>query len=61
MAKDLKVSETVDSRTAREMFEFLYPAPPWHNKRACYAHGLIAAFTAFNMTAYSVQRCPSSG
>ena len=43
--KHLKVSVTVDGRTAREILEFLYPAPPWHNKRACSAHSLIAAFT----------------
>ena len=49
-AKDLKVSEMVDRRTAREILEFLYPAPLWQNKRACSAHSLIAAFTPFRMT-----------
>jgi hypothetical protein len=33
-----------------EILEFLYPAPPWQNKRACSAHSLIAAFTPFRMT-----------
>ena len=43
--KHLKVSVTVEGRAAREMLEFLYPAPLWQNKRVCSAHSLIAAFT----------------
>ena len=32
VVKNLKVSETVDGRANLEMLEFLYLAPPRHNK-----------------------------